>query len=189
MTFASAFDIVLALVAATLAVRGAFRGFSGEFFSLLGMVGGVILAWNYAAFPARWIASLWDGASEALLKVISMVLIYILAVLLANLACRGVKAFIKFASLTMVDRVLGVLSGLLKAVFLILFLYVGITTYSPFLPTAWIGDSLVMRQADVLWPDIQSMLESWKIFPKDFSLPELHLPDLSSLRGGGTTAK
>ena len=184
MTFASAFDIVLALVAATLAVRGAFRGLSGEFFSLLGMVGGVILAWNYAPIPARWIASLWDGPSEALLKVISMVIIYILTVLLANLACRGVKAFIKFASLTMVDRVLGVFSGLLKGVFLLLFLYVGITTYSPFLPTEWIGDSLLMRQADALWPDIQALLESWKIFPKDFSLPELSLPDLPSLRGG-----
>ncbi len=184
MTFASVFDITLALVAATLAVRGAFRGLSGEFFSLLGMVGGVILAWNYAPFPARWMASLWDGPSEALLKVISMVLIYILTVILANMTCRGVKAFIKFASLAMVDRVLGVLSGLLKAVFLILFLYVGITTYSPFLPTEWMGESLLMSQADALWPDIQALLENWKVFPRDFSLPELSLPDLPSLKGG-----
>ncbi len=189
MTFAAAFDLAVALVAATLAVRGAFRGLSGEFFSLLGMVGGVILAWNYAAFPARWVASMWDGASEALLKVLFMVLLYVAAVVLANIACRGVKAFIKFASLTMVDRVLGVLAGLLKAVFLILFLYVGITTYSPFLPTGWVGDSLVMRQADALWPDIQALLGSWKVIPKDFSLPELHLPDLPSLRGVDTTAK
>ncbi|GAB1486799.1 hypothetical protein MASR2M79_18500 [Aminivibrio sp.] len=96
------------------------------------------------------------------------------------MACRGVKAFIKFASLTMVDRVLGVLSGLLKAVFLILFLYVGITTYSPFLPTEWMGESLLMSQADALWPDIQALLENWKVFPRDFSLPELSLPDLPS---------
>ena len=153
------------------------------------MVGGVILAWNYASFPAGWIATLWPGASEPLLKIISMVLIYILAVLLANLACKAVKAFIKFASLTMVDRTLGVLSGILKAVFLILFLYVAITTYSPFIPTEWMSESLVMHQADTLWPDIQSLLESWKIFPKDFSLPDLHLPDLPSLRGGSSSAK
>lgn len=184
MTFASVFDIIIAFIVATLAIRGVLRGFSGEIFSLLGTVGGVILAWKYSTVTASWIRSWFPDANGALVSVGAMVLIYVTVVISAALLCRMVKAFLKLASLTFVDRMLGFGAGVLKGGLLVLFLYVGITTYSPFLSTEWMGASVIMRGANAVWPDVQTFLERFGFFPEEFTLPSLNLPYLYPLKDG-----
>ncbi|MDK2959248.1 MAG: rane protein required for colicin production [Synergistaceae bacterium] len=178
MTFSSVFDIAIALIVASFAVRGLFRGLSGEIFSLLGTVGGVIVAWKYSGVPAAWILSMFPEANLSMVSVGFMVAIYIGVVVLAASICRIVKAFLKFASLTFADRFFGAAAGIFKGAVLILFLYVGITTYSPFLPTEWMESSYVMRGADAAWPGIQDFLRKYDFFPENFSLPDLNLPGL-----------
>ena len=178
MTFSSIFDIAIALIVASFAVRGLFRGLSGEIFSLLGTVGGVIVAWKYSGVPAAWILSMFPEANPSMVSVGFMVAIYIGVVVLAASICRIVKAFLRFASLTFADRFFGAVAGVLKGAVLILFLYVGVTTYSPFLPTDWMGASYVMRGADAAWPGIQSFLKKHNLFPENFTLPDLNLPGI-----------
>ena len=175
MSFPLAFDLAVLLLTVTLAVRGVFRGFSGEVFSLAGTIGGVVLAWKYASLLSDWIRNMWDGVNGAFASVCAMVAIYIAVVLLSALLCRAVKAILRFAYLTFLDRALGFLAGLLKSAALVLFLYVGIATYSPFLPTAWMSGSLVMRGADTAWPPIRNFLEGQGLLPDGFSLPSLDL--------------
>ena len=90
MNVASVFDIVMLLIVITLVLRGLFRGFSGEFFSLLGTVGGIILAWKYSDPLAEKLAEIWPQGGSALLSVSAMALIYIAAVVgaLCSLALR-----------------------------------------------------------------------------------------------------
>lgn len=183
MNVASVFDIVILLVIITLVLRGIFRGFSGELFSLLGTVGGIILAWKYSDPLATTLAGIWPQGGSALLSVSAMALIYIAAVVGAALMCKMVRAFLKFTSLAFIDRILGAGAGALKGVALILFLYVGITTYSPIIPSEWMAESVVMRSAHAAWPVIQERMRAWNIFPQDFSLPELNLPSLLPRKG------
>jgi len=128
MTFSSIFDIAIALIVASFAVRGLFRGLSGEIFSLLGTVGGVIVAWKYSGVPAAWILSMFPEANPSMVSVGFMVAIYIGVVVLAASICRIVKAFLRFASLTFADRFVGRAAGILQGTVLLLVLYVGITT-------------------------------------------------------------
>jgi membrane protein required for colicin V production len=188
MSVASIFDIVILFIVLTLAIRGVFRGFSGEFFSLLGTVGGIIAAWKFSDLLAEKLAELWPEGSGALLSVASMALIYIGAVVGAALLCKMVRAFLKFTSLTFLDRILGLGAGFLKGAALILFLYVGITTYSPLIPSEWMASSVVMRGAHAAWPVIQARMREWDIFPEDFTLPKLNLPSLFSPEEGKTSA-
>lgn len=185
MTFSSIFDIAIALIVASFAVRGLFRGLSGEIFSLLGTVGGVIVAWKYSGVPAAWILSMFPEANPSMVSVGFMMAIYIGVVVLAASICRIVKAFLRFASLTFADRFFGGAAGILKGAVLILFLYVGITTYSPFFPTEWMGASYVMRGADAAWPGIQDFLRKHDLFPENFTLPDLNLPGLFPEKAGG----
>ncbi|NLM70460.1 MAG: CvpA family protein [Synergistaceae bacterium] len=178
MNVASVFDIVVLLVVITLVIRGVARGLSGEVFSLLGTVGGIILAWKYSDALADILAGYWPQAGGAILSVSSMAAIYITSVVSAALMCKAVRAFLKFTSLAFVDRVLGALAGLLKGVALVLFLYVALSTYSPILPSEWMEKSVVMMSAHAAWPAIQNRLREWNVFPEDFSLPELDLPSL-----------
>ena len=97
-----------------------------------------------------------------------------------------VRAFLKFTSLAFIDRILGAGAGLLKGAALILFLYVGITTYSPIIPSEWMGDSVVMRGAHAAWPVVQARMREWNIFPENFTLPELNLPSLFPQAGEET---
>lgn len=176
MTFSYIFDIAVGLVVVTFAARGMLRGLSGEFFSLLGMIGGVAVAWKYSGAAAAWIAGWFAGANSSMVSFGVMAAIYIGVVLLAGVLCRVVKAFIKFASLGFADRLLGAGAGVLKGAVLILFLYVGLATYSPFIPTGWMASSYVMRGADGAWPAVRSFLTERGLFPENFTVPELNLP-------------
>lgn len=176
MTFSYVFDIAVALIVATFVARGLLRGLSGEFFSLLGMVGGAAVAWHYSGVPAAWVTEWLGGANQSMVSFGVMAAIYIGVVLLAGMLCRIVKAFIRFASLAFADRLLGAGAGVLKGAVLILFLYVGLATYSPFIPTGWMASSYVMRGADAAWPVVRSFLSERGLFPENFIIPELNLP-------------
>lgn len=180
MNFASIFDIIIALIAATFALRGLFKGLSGEIFSLLGTVGGVVVAWKFAGVPAAWLLTWFPTSNPSMVSVGFMVAIYIGVAVLAAALCKIVRAFLKFASLAFADRLLGAMAGLLKAAVLIMFLYVGLTTYSPFFPTEWMGESYVMRGAHGAWPPLQAFLRDHNLFPENFTLPELDLPGPST---------
>lgn len=166
MNFAQIFDIVIAFVAVTFMVRGLLRGLSGEFFSLLGVIGGVFLAWKYSGALAALIRSFWTTGNETLVLLLAMVLLYVAAVITATLVCRMVKAFLKFTSLTLADRMLGLAAGALKVIVLVLFVYGAVTTYSSVVPTEWMRQSMVMEYTERAWPMVQSFLERHGLFPR-----------------------
>lgn len=166
MTIAQIFDIVIAFLAVTFMVRGLLRGLSGEFFSLLGVVGGVFLAWKYSGVLAALIRSFWAAGNETLVVLLAMVLLYVAAVIMAAVICRMVKAFLKFTSLTLVDRMLGLAAGALKVIVLVLFVYGAVTTYSNVVPMEWMKQSIVMKYTETAWPTVQSFLERHDLFPK-----------------------
>lgn len=153
MSIALLVDIVFALLLVTFAGRGFWRGFSGELFSLVGTIGGVIGAWKFGP-PLRGFLATKIDLSPTLLLVLSMVLIYIIIALLAALLCRLVKAFLKITQLSFADRFFGGIAGALKTGIIVLFVYLVCMASSQIISTEWMSESFSMRSASVLWPRI-----------------------------------
>lgn len=175
MNFAVAFDVAMGLLAVTFMVKGLLRGLSGEFFSLLGVLGGVFLSWKYSGVVAEWMGRFWKTGNPMALSITAMIVLYAAAVLAAALLCRMVKAFLKFTSLTFADRVLGVAAGGFKVAVLVLFLYAAFTAFSHTIPAEWMSGSVVMGCAEKSWPYARTVLEKFGLLP-EMGLEQLFVP-------------
>lgn len=118
MEFANYFDIIIIAIIIILAFKGLFTGFIRELFSIIGIVGGVIVASRFHTGFGEWINSFLKLKSQTILDLIGFMIIlgaiWILSLILAEVAVR----FIKFIKLGKLDRILGVIVAGLK-IFLI----------------------------------------------------------------------
>ncbi|MDD2206527.1 MAG: CvpA family protein [Aminobacterium sp.] len=161
MTLALGVDVTIALVLAFLFLRGLFRGLSGEVFSLGGIVGGAYLAWRFGPTLTSWYLSRWSGSASVIL-IISMVLLFVLVVVIASVVCRIVQAFLRWTSLSFIDRVLGGAAGILKGAVLVLFLYALLSAFSSFASPSpqWMQESIAMKTASLAWPYVNSIFHT-----------------------------
>lgn len=118
MEFANYFDIIIIAIVVILAFKGLFSGFIREIFSVVGIVGGVLVASRFNIDFGLWINSFLKLESQTLLNLIGFMLIlgaiWILSLILAEVVVR----FAKFIKLGKLDKILGVIVAGLK-VFLI----------------------------------------------------------------------
>ncbi len=116
-------DIVLAAILLIALLRGLWTGFSRALASLLGMVGGFVVAARYYQMVAlKLVPWLANEAARSLTAFFIIFLIIYLAFVIAGILLRGVLAAVK---LSWMDRIMGGVMGLLKGVVasaLILFL-------------------------------------------------------------------
>ncbi len=119
MDFANYFDIVIVAIIIILALKGIFSGFIREICSVIGIVGGVLLASRFNMDLSLWVNSFLKLESQTLLNLIGFMLIlgatWILSLVLAEFIVR----FVKFINLGKLDRILGVIVAGIK-IFLIL---------------------------------------------------------------------
>ncbi|MCF7935804.1 MAG: CvpA family protein [Synergistales bacterium] len=151
-------DIVAALVAAFLLFRGFWRGGSGEILSMLGTVGGVLLAWLYGPDLRPLIVDL-TGIDAGVAQILAMVVIFVAVTLFASLLQLWVKAFLRITRLSLLDRILGIGAGAAKVVALLLLVYVGGILLSPVVPNTWMRGSKAMELAAAIWPVLQKNLQ------------------------------
>lgn len=119
MDFANYFDIVIVTIIIILALKGLFSGFIREVCSVIGIVGGVLLASRFNVDLSLWINSFLKLESQTLLNLIGFMIIlgavWILSLVLAEVVVR----FAKFMKLGKLDKILGVFVAGIK-IFLIL---------------------------------------------------------------------
>lgn len=119
MDFANYFDIVIVTIIIILALKGLFSGFIREVCSVIGIVGGVLLASRFNVDLSLWINSFLKLESQTLLNLIGFMIIlgavWILSLVLAEVVVR----FAKFIKLGKLDKILGVFVAGIK-IFLIL---------------------------------------------------------------------
>ncbi len=170
MTASNIVDLVFLFLFVTFSIRGAFKGLSGEVFSLLGSIGGVMLAWKFTQPVSEMILSR-SSFHPGVVSVVVMVLLYIFASVLAALMCKAVKALIRFTQLSIIDRVLGVAAGGLKTLVIILFIYLVSISFSSLIPTEWISDSLTIKLGSSLWPTVEDFLIQANLLHSRFQSP------------------
>jgi membrane protein required for colicin V production len=117
----TAFDYAVMAVIGLSALRGAWRGFVGEIFGLIGWIVAFIVACRYVDRLVPWIPANWPGG--ALTQwLIAFALIVIGVVLVAGVANALITRIVTASGLSGVDRSLGLMFGLVRGVVLVLIL-------------------------------------------------------------------
>ncbi len=122
-------DWLIALVIVLNVVSAAIQGFFSEALSMAGLViGYIVAAWQYHRL-AEWLASFLK--SEWLAEIFGFLIIFFAVVLLFSIAGRIARWVMKEAGLSGFDRFLGALLGLVKGVFMVAVILMGLTAFTP----------------------------------------------------------
>lgn len=113
------FDAIIAAIIVILAIKGFFGGFVRESASLLGIVGGVILASRFSDKLGESLNALLKIQSPTLVNLIGFMMIFALVWIAALVAASAVERFTRFANLSRVDMAFGAVIAAAK-VFLVL---------------------------------------------------------------------
>ncbi|WP_322045770.1 CvpA family protein [Paraburkholderia sp. J67] len=119
----TAFDYAVMAVMGLSALRGAWRGFIGEIFGLIGWIAAFVVGCRFVDRVVPFIPAHWPGG--ALTQwLIAFALIVIAVVLVAGVGNALLTRLVQVSGLGGVDRSLGMLFGLVRGVVLVLILVV-----------------------------------------------------------------
>ena len=151
MSFGAVIDMTFLFITVSLALRGLFRGLSGEVLSLAGTLGGLYLAFARADVVAGFVRSHFD-ITENVAYGVGLVAVFVAVNLAAALLCRLVGAFLKATHLSLLDRLLGLGAGALKGIASLLVVYGGLLMAGPLVPPQWSEGSRSLSFAAQIWP-------------------------------------
>jgi membrane protein required for colicin V production len=173
MEFAQGFDIVATVIIVLLAVRGLWRGFTGEVFAIVGLFGGFVCVWKLAPTIIQYLTSHWPVLDQPVLGVIVVALLFFGSALVAGLLCRAVLVLVNFAHMGFVNRLWGALVGCCYGFLFVLIVYVILEVSGkygfwdvvsgsiPGVPSnEWVSQSIYMNLASKAWPFIYNALIS-----------------------------
>jgi membrane protein required for colicin V production len=179
--------LILAVILVSV-VMAAAEGFFHQAFGIAGLIVGYLLAaWQYHRL-AEWfgpnLKSPWLGEISA------FVIIFVAVMIVAGIAGRIVRWAMKEAGLSLFDRILGGLLGLLKGALFVSVILMGMTAFTP--TSKWLEGSglapyflVVGRAAIWLGP---SQLRA-KFYEGLGMLHRTHVPEAVPAPGPGPAAK
>jgi membrane protein required for colicin V production len=125
----TAADWLIALVVLLNVISAAMQGFFAEALSITGLIiGYVVAAWQYHGF-AEWMMSFLK--LEWLAEIFGFLIIFFAVLLLFAMSGRVARWVMKEAGLSGFDRFLGALLGLVKGVFMVAVILMGMTAFTP----------------------------------------------------------
>ena len=142
--------------------RGCVRGFSGEIIGLVGLFVSTFCAWNFID-PAVDLVFRYMGHSSLDRNVVSLicaVVIFFVVEIIFAIIGWILTYLVKVTKLSLMDHFFGMLIGLLKTMFIVLFIYAIVATFSKVLPSDWTESSYAMKGASYVWPPIRDLLQS-----------------------------
>ena len=111
-------DIILLICFIPAIVRGIQKGFVEQLVAIVALLLGAWLAFKFSTPLSTW-ASGFISLEPKVLQVVSFIVIVVLAVLILNLLGKLITSTLKVASLSWVNRLLGLVFALLKAALVI----------------------------------------------------------------------
>ena len=171
MSAMTAVDIVLLAAGVFFIVRGLMKGLSGEFFSLVGTLGGFFCAIRYYD-PFAEILIETFGASVLAATIISMLAIFFAIFFGCSLLDMVIKKIITKTNLTVTDKFLGGVVGIVKMYFLTLIVLIAGAITTPMTGDAWMKSSRVLSVTSVTWPFVSPLLEQMGLMPDVAAIQE-----------------
>ncbi|MBU1487804.1 CvpA family protein [bacterium] len=167
-------DITFLVIIGINGLLGLWRGLIREVFTLLGIVGGVLIASRTyeltLPFVERFIAN------PNLAKIVSFILIFLIAAILIHILGVAISKLFKTLFLGWLDRIFGLLFGLVKGVAIVLIVILLLSKFP-------LGNSEKLLESSIVVPYAFILLEFFlPLLPEDFSgilqklLPQEPLP-------------
>lgn len=130
-------DWIILLVLLLSVIQAAGSGFFQEAFSIAGLVCGYLLAaWQYhrvAEHFAPYLKSIWLG------EITGFLLIFLGVMILAGIAGRIARWLVREAGLSVFDRILGAVLGLVRGALTVAIVLTSMTAFTP--TSAWLEGS------------------------------------------------
>ena len=139
-------DVIVAVLCAILAVRGAVKGFAWQAVRTVGLVAAVAAAVTFWRPVAAWIVERIEPVPDAWAPVLAWFVIFLGVLLLATFFAWMARGAVRTVQLTFMDRVLGfVLGAVMGLVYVtVAFLLVG-SAVPGVEPDEWVEGSISVR--------------------------------------------
>lgn len=170
------FDILIIVVLGYSLVRGLFRGLVKEVSSIIGVLGGFYAAYTYYKVLAGLLAGLIHDTSY--LNILSFLIIFCGVLIVVGVLGVVIKYLLNIAFLGWVDRIGGVIFGVLKGILIVSILFITLTAFLPkgtaFIQNSelaphvsWISEKMANAISEEMKQDFKAKLgelkKEWKI--------------------------
>jgi membrane protein required for colicin V production len=123
------FDIVAGVILAYGLIRGLFRGLVKEVSSIIGVLGGFLAAYSFYEAAAAYLHGL--VSSPTYRSLIAFLIIFCAVIVVVNVLALVIKYLLKIVFLGWLDRLGGVVFGLIKGVLIVAVLFLALTAFLP----------------------------------------------------------
>jgi membrane protein required for colicin V production len=123
------FDILIIVILGYSLVRGLFRGLVKELSSIVGVLGGFYAAYTYYNVLAGWLSRLIHDISY--LNILSFLIIFCGVLIIVGVLGVIIKYLLNIAFLGWIDRIGGVVFGVLKGILIVSILFITLTAFLP----------------------------------------------------------
>ena len=110
----SIIDIILLICFVPALINGVKKGFISQVISIVSLVAGVWISFEFASIFAEWIGK-YIQASENILNIVAFAVIMVGVFVVLGLVARFIEGIVKFVMLEWLNKLLGVVFSLLKA--------------------------------------------------------------------------
>ncbi len=164
MSFVNEFDLAMVLVLAFFTVKGAFRGFFRELFSVVGLIAGVYFGIRYAGIVDGFLSANLTFLSPSLSRGASIALVFfavcVVCSLLGSLFCK----ILSMVSLGALDRMFGLLAGACKGAAVVVIVVMVLNRAQSFISRSFLEQSRVVNIVNAYLPDVERYID--EVFPK-----------------------
>ena len=123
------FDILIIVILGYSLVRGLFRGLVKELSSIIGVLGGFYAAYTYYQVVAGLLSRLIHDISY--LNILSFLIIFCGVLIIVGVLGVIIKYVLNIAFLGWIDRIGGVIFGVLKGILIVSILFITLTAFLP----------------------------------------------------------
>ena len=165
------FDILIIVILGFSLVRGVFRGMVKEISSIIGVFGGFYAAYTYYTVLAKLLSGLIHDVSY--LNILSFLIIFCCVLIIVSVLGVIIKYLLNIAFLGWVDRIGGLVFGIIKAILIVSVLFISLTAFLPkgssFIKNsvlaphvAWVSETMAKVVSQQMNRDFMTKLEEFK---------------------------
>lgn len=164
-------DIFFILLGCYFVIRGCFRGFVGEVLTLVGFFLSIYVSFKFSGKFGDVIGA-FTGINESVSQLAAIILVWLVISIIVAALRKMMKSLLSAISLSGIDRLLGIFSGLLKTFVAVYVVLIGGLLLAPVVEPTWMTESDVIRYAGRQWPEVKQILVDFNLLPNAESLPE-----------------
>jgi len=157
-------DIIIVCCCVPAVIHGLSKGFVSQAFSLVALILGVWLSFKFSNAVGEWLVTYIDLPSTVI-HVIAFALIMLVVMLITHLAGKAVEGVLKVVMLGWLNKLLGIVFALLKAVLiigLVIILFEAINNTFPIVPSKTMEESIfygpVKDLANLIFPYLKELI-------------------------------